>query len=265
MRFARELLLEEETMDHRWDEASRQEHATREERERFATRRIERDLDVERRDQLCLADRMKQVNRSPWEIGTAWYDQRDTYTLNSDVEASGYGCGPSIHPAEGSYAYQRDYHSGSEVDLDVGDASLYEKEAWPWLVYKDPQDDPYFAFLHEGDRSFWARMKDFVARTFHVGVDSKAARRSDERIKVDTIDAMWHRRDLDSTDIEVSVKEAQVMLEGTVVDRRSKRVATEVALGVPGVRSVANRLEVRHDDPSDANVAFALPTALVGF
>jgi BON domain len=252
-------------MDHRWDEASRQEHATREERERFATSRIERDLDVERRDQLCLADRMRLVNQSPWEIGAAWYDQRDTYTRNSEIDASGYGRGPNFHPEEGSYAYPREFRSENGVDIDVSDASLYEKEAWPWLVYKDPEEDPYFAFLHEGEQSLWSRVKDFVARTFHVGVDSKAVQRSDERIKADAYDALWHRGDLDPTDIEVQVKASHVTLEGTVADRRSKRVAEDVAKGVLGVRGVENRLQIRHDDTSDADVVFAPPTAALSF
>ena len=58
-------------MDHRWDESTWQDRAARGERERFGTSRIERDPDVERRDHLCLADRNRLKNQTPWAIGTA--------------------------------------------------------------------------------------------------------------------------------------------------------------------------------------------------
>ena len=73
-----------------------------------------------------------------------------------------------------------------------------------------------------------------------------------------------YRGDLDATDIEITVKGGEVTLEGTVSDRRSKRVAEEIVEGVRGVRDVHNRLTIRHDDPTDADVAFVLPLAMMG-
>lgn len=254
-------------MDHRWDESTWQDRAARGERERFGTSRIERDPDVERRDQLCLAERLRLKNQSPWAIGSAWYDQRDTYTRNAAIDASGYGCGPSTHPEEGSYAYHREPHPGT-ISVEASHASIHEKEAWPWLIYKDPEDDPYFAHLHDHEHAepgLWQRFKERIASTLHIGDGAVTfEQRSDARIAKDVDRALMYRRDLDATDIEVSVKGGEVTLQGTVTDRRSKRIAEEIVEGVRGVRDVHNRLTIRHDDPSDADVAFVLPLALMG-
>ena len=253
-------------MDHRWDESTWQDRAARGERERFGTSRIERDPDVERRDQLCLADRMRLKNQSPWAIGSAWYDQRDTYTTNAEIDASGYGCGPSEHPEEGSYAYHREHHPGI-ISVNASHASIHEKEAWPWLIYKDPEESPYFAHLHEHEHEkpgLWQRLKESIASTLHLGGATDVELRSDARIAKDVDRALMYRGDLDATDVEVSVKGGEVTLSGTVTDRRSKRIAEEIVEGVRGVRDVHNRLTIRHDDPSDADVAFVLPLALMG-
>src|SRR4051794_12941812 len=93
-------------MDHRWDEMLQAEHRRRVEEDRYRRGGVERDADVERRDQLAAARR--SVHRSPWEIGAAHWDQRDLYTCNDHVDDSGYARGPSVHPETGSYAYHRD-------------------------------------------------------------------------------------------------------------------------------------------------------------
>ena len=235
-------------MDHRWDESTRQDHAEREERERFGTSRIERDLDVERRDRQCLADRMNLINQSPWEIGTAWYDQRDTYTRNAEIDERGYGCGPSIHPEEGSYAYHRAPHPGV-ITLNASHASIYEKEAWPWLVYKEPEADPYFAYLERPPerprQSLWRRLKARVSSMLDAMRAPKRVDRPDASVEVEVSNVLRHRHDLDASDIDVSVASGDVTLEGTVPDRRSKRVAEEAVEGVRGVHRVHNRLKIR--------------------
>ena len=250
-------------MDHRWDEATWQDRAARRERERFGARRIERDPDVERRDQRRLADRMREVNQSPWSIGLAWYDQRDTYTRNAEIDERGYGCGPSIHPEEGSFAYHRQPHPGV-ITVDASHASLQGQEARPPPAHKDPESDPYFAHLHAHEHprpSVWERVKAGLASALHGR--RAEGERSDVRILDDVSEALGERPDLDASDVAVRVERGEVTLEGTVTDLRSKRTAEEVTASVSGVRAVHNRLTIRHDDPSDADVAFVLPLALM--
>jgi osmotically-inducible protein OsmY len=51
---------------------------------------------------------------------------------------------------------------------------------------------------------------------------------------------------LDASDIEVAVENGDVTLEGSVEDRRMKRLAEDIAASVPGVDDVHNRLRLSH-------------------
>lgn len=69
--------------------------------------------------------------------------------------------------------------------------------------------------------------------------------RLDESIQDDICRRLHEHCDIDACDIVVEVKDGDVTLRGVVGDRRSKRLAEEVAAGVPGVHTVHNRLEVK--------------------
>jgi hypothetical protein len=238
-------------MDHRWDDSLRQEHGRRAEQSRFAARAIERDPDVERRDQL--AEARRRVHLSPWEIGEAHWDQRDLFTRNAQSNDEGYGEGPSYHPEEGSYAYRRDVVPRAEhrAPMRVGgdEPTLYEREAWPWLNYYDrvqPDDE---------ERGVWRAMKHEAATlvgklTGHPDErrGPKGWRRADDTIREDVCEALAYTERLDARDIEVEVKDAEVWLKGTVRDRFEKRLAEDLAEHVRGVVDVHNRLRLRKDD-----------------
>src|SRR6185369_14364880 len=53
--------------------------------------------------------------QSPWEIGHAYYDQRDWYTRDARIHGAGYGHGASEHPDVGSFAYPREFDHPSHV------------------------------------------------------------------------------------------------------------------------------------------------------
>ncbi len=252
-------------MDHHWDEAQKQlSGAGRIERERYATAAkttnvVEDDPEVVRLDRLHETARQRMKNMSPWEIGAVFYDQRDLYTRNGEVDERGYGLGPERHPDEGSYAYVRpakrveDLSNAGEDDDDDEDTTptIQQREAWPWLNYHDMAHDPFFAKLSEP--SLWDRIKE----TLHIGHVEPKTLRSDAHIIEDIDRAMDIHVDLDASDITVTAKEGMITLDGTVIDRRSKELAGEIASGIRGVRGVHNNLTLR-DDPSDANVAFVL-------
>jgi len=246
-------------MDHRWDDGVRHGGVRDGERERYGARPIETDPDVERRDRR-VAPRPQQT---PWEIGLAHYDQRDLYTRDGRMDAGGYGRGPSQHPEEGSYAYRRE---GAPRREGVhGNASRFEREAWPWLNYHDVEDDPFQRGLR-GEHGFWAKLRQgaHAVRTRLSGRGPKSYRRPDERVREDVRDALTAHGDVDASDIEVAVEDGEVTLTGTVPDRATKRAAESCAEHVGGVRHVHNRLVVRPDDPSTTTPLFALPLAFIG-
>jgi hypothetical protein len=81
-----------------------------------------------------------------------------------------------------------------------------------------------------------------VGRFFGMG--PKGYKRSDARIQEDVSDALMDHPEIDATNIEVKVSDAEVTLEGVVDERRIKRLSEDVAERVRGVREVHNRLHV---------------------
>jgi len=79
----------------------------------------------------------------------------------------------------------------------------------------------------------------------HYGKGPKGYTRSDERIREDVCDRLSDDDEVDARDITVTVKGAEVILEGTVNDRRSKHRAEDVAESVSGVKEVTNHLRAR--------------------
>ena len=58
-------------------------------------------------------------------------------------------------------------------------------------------------------------------------------------------DRLEQHGDIDATEIEVRVETAEVILEGSVPDRRTKRLAEDVVEDTPGVKQVHNRLRIQ--------------------
>lgn len=77
------------------------------------------------------------------------------------------------------------------------------------------------------------------------GRGPRGYRRSDDRIREGVNDRLSDRADLDASDVEVSVNNAEVILSGTVNTRREKRLAEDIAEDVLGVTNVENHLRVR--------------------
>ena len=82
-------------------------------------------------------------------------------------------------------------------------------------------------------------------RASFAGRGPKNYRRADSRILEDVCDALTEHPGLDPSDVEVSVEQGEVILDGLVDSRRCKRLAEDVAASVRGVHDVHNRLRVR--------------------
>lgn len=78
----------------------------------------------------------------------------------------------------------------------------------------------------------------------HTGQSDIAERRPDpdQRIR-DDVRRLLTDADLDAAEIEVTVQDGEVVLEGTVEDRWAKREAEDVACQARGVTGVHNRLQ----------------------
>jgi osmotically-inducible protein OsmY len=76
------------------------------------------------------------------------------------------------------------------------------------------------------------------------GRGPKGFQRSDDRLRELVSERLADHHDIDASDIEVTVSNGEVTLQGTVDDRRTKRLAEDVAESVSGVRDVHNQLRV---------------------
>jgi hypothetical protein len=79
----------------------------------------------------------------------------------------------------------------------------------------------------------------------HKGKGPRSYKRTDDRILDDINDRMCDNPYLDASDIEVGVKDGEVVLTGTVDDREAKRMAADISENVSGVENVENRLHVK--------------------
>ena len=95
-------------------------------------------------------------------------------------------------------------------------------------------------------REWWRDESSEESRRYgpHAGKGPKGYRRSDERILEDVNQALHDCGALDATDIEVGCKSGEIVLKGSVADRRAKRIAEEIAEEQPGVLDVRNELRI---------------------
>jgi hypothetical protein len=122
---------------------------------------------------------------------------------------------------EGSWSRQ----GGREYDRSLGGRDFYEG-------YDD----------YGGHLSSQRAQTDFQS---HVGKGPKGWQRSDERIREELNEALARHPEIDATDVEVRVANCEVTLAGTVTDRRTKRLAEDVAERVFGVKDVQNQIRVQ--------------------
>ena len=78
------------------------------------------------------------------------------------------------------------------------------------------------------------------------GRGPKNYQRGDERIFEDACERLAMDHDVDPSDIEVSVQDGIVTLNGTVRERWQKRRAEDIVDSVAGVKDVQNNVRVAH-------------------
>lgn len=77
------------------------------------------------------------------------------------------------------------------------------------------------------------------------GRGPRSYRRPDERIQDEVNERLTMHPDIDASDIEVIVQNAEVTLKGTADDRWAKRLAEDIAESVFGVKEVNNQIRVK--------------------
>lgn len=99
-----------------------------------------------------------------------------------------------------------------------------------------------------GHRTYLEHPERSEQRGPHAGRGPKNYRRSDDRIRDELCDRLTAHPEIDAREIEVEVKEARVVLRGTVPDRRTKHRAEDLADHVLGALEIDNQLRVRRGE-----------------
>jgi osmotically-inducible protein OsmY len=78
----------------------------------------------------------------------------------------------------------------------------------------------------------------------HTGRGPRNFRRSDAHIQEDLSERLYHDQLIDSSDVEVEVRDGVVLLTGTVSDRDDRWRIEDIAEQIAGVREVTNRIRL---------------------
>ncbi|MEZ0172548.1 BON domain-containing protein [Microvirga sp. TS319] len=147
----------------------------------------------------------------------------------------------------GGYGSDADEFSGGVVDDghggprdDEGFAPSYSRyrSGLGALGDRDP-DDPELRSGRDMGRHMGRGMSGP-----HRGRGPKGYRRSDERIHEDVCERLTEDRFIDASNVEVTVKDGEVTLSGTVASRGLKYRAEDLAELASGVHHVQNNLRV---------------------
>jgi hypothetical protein len=161
-----------------------------------------------------------QYGSHRWNTGGSYEDSRD---LGGDWTSGGWGSGARLRNYDNDRREQGFSVHGERYDTD---RSTDTRE--------------------QGFSPYGERYHPTHSIGQYYGRGPKGYQRSDERIQDDVCERLTRDPRVDASEIEVSVKEGEVTLSGTVVDRRQKRTAEDTIEHVLGVKEVHNRIRVTH-------------------
>jgi hypothetical protein len=109
-----------------------------------------------------------------------------------------------------------------------------------------PNDDVYVEnpYDYDYDDIDWTYTEVWMIEGPYTGYGPQGYQRSDKRICEDVCERLTYHGQLDPSEVEVEVDNGEVTLKGRVSDRRSKRIAEDVAATVSGVVDVHNQIRV---------------------
>ncbi len=200
------------------------------------------------------------------QYGRGSDDSRSSYnqSMNSSTKY-----GDSFDEGYSSRGNQRTYRDDSRYDSgnQSGRNNRYDENN----RMRDRDSDNFRSGeSNREDRDWWDRATDEVSSWFgdddaerrrrmdkmkgpHSGKGPKGYTRTDEKLKDDINERLYHDSHIDASDIEVTVLNGEATLTGTVENKMIKRRIEDVIESVPGITDVENRLKVRSSTSTVGN------------
>jgi hypothetical protein len=116
--------------------------------------------------------------------------------------------------------------------------------------YDPTYEDEYgmkHPYEHGGRYNRWSDdIRSEASRESHSGKGPKGYKRSPERIREEACEILARDWYLDASDIEVSVEDNRLVLNGEVRSRKDKRHAEAIVENISGIEDVLNQIKVNH-------------------
>ncbi len=122
------------------------------------------------------------------------------------------------------------------------------QDQYPQTRMQDEDERPEVYYEYSYAQGFYDPLTGEWIEEYYgpfTGVGPGNYQRSDDRISEDVCDLYYINGQLDAREIDVHVDNGEVTLKGTVPDRRMKRLAEDLAFGIPGVVDVNNQLRIQ--------------------
>lgn len=183
------------------------------------------------------------------------YSQQRDYDPLGDYDRASYSVRPDEYrPDRATHSYFRaDDFRGEDYSADV--TRGYGTRPSRMSGYAGQQSNRG-GYGSDSERGFFDRMGDEVSSWFgdeeaarrrrmdHRGSGPSNYKRSDERLLEDACERLTHDRWVDAKNINVTVSDNEVTLDGTVDSRQAKRRAEDCIDEITGVKHVQNNLRV---------------------
>jgi hypothetical protein len=169
------------------------------------------------------------------------FEDRPQYGSGNEYGRDEYG-GSSSNPFLGDHPLTR---AGSAYDSDYFGSRGLPTTPWRGEPDRRARDE----LVYGGARDERGQPRSYGTGEFR-GRGPRGYQRSDERIKEDACQCLTDDPHIDASNIDVSVKEREVILSGTVQSRAEKRHAEDLIENIRGVRDVINSLRVSSDAQS---------------
>lgn len=188
---------------------------------------------------------MRDYNWNPYPKNWHKSDQYRNSDWNYDPRDQNYYLG-KINDYENTNPDERYYTDGS--DRYYTNEEIKRHQGLQPYPRKIKDTEPYKNNDFEGHRSrnySWGP---------HRGKGPKNYIRSAERIQEDASDILTDDTLVDASNIEIGIKDNELILSGTVETRFEKRRAERLLENVSGVKNVQNNLRVSNNKTTDQNI-----------
>lgn len=191
---------------------------------------------------------MKNKRSGPEGDNRNFSNQRDSQNYGHSYrgDQSGYGSYQDSFDNRGSSDYGNSLDDG-RILMNRGNNPNFPSDYFDQSDYSNPYRQGTFnrkssqswSPISDSNDSRWQSTKNFF------GKGPKDYKRSDKKIREEVCEALYRDNSVDASELEVSVKDAEVTLSGTVGERRMKRLAEDCAESISGVSDVRNEIRLQ--------------------